>query len=301
MGQINKRIGNKFYTLFDLKAEGTVSFISGGKANLSFDIKELALTSGNIHQKIAESFIDAAKIGTLTVLKNNSLNYSKDGIYELSYEHLNSLYEEMMRISEDEDIDFPEYLTFSFVQIERDQYEYLDLPSEFPDDNKTLYIAVSFQNNDRVTIGDNNYFLINAKSGTTINQAKISSVDISRFQTEYVRNYLFNGSTDIVLNNYFSYTRKGQSLGNTQKSCYCIRDIEDLLNSHIEYNKFNIYLSEITDVAQLLMIYPYVKVNRSVYSKHFKNRRKQSTLILRPVDGNNNPIDDFNDMGTLYP
>ncbi len=301
MGKSNKRIGNKFYTLFDLKAEGRISFLSGGKANLLFDIKKLALMSGNIHQKIAESFIDAAKSGTLILLKNHSLNYCKNGIYELSYESLNLLYKEMIKISEDDTMDSPEYLTFSFVEIERSQYNYINLSTELPENDKVLYIAISFQNKNKITIGDNNYFLINAVHGTSLNQARINSTDILRFQSEYVRNYLFDGNKDIILNEYFSYIEKGQRLGNTQNNCYCMRDIEDLLNENMESYKFDIYLSEITDVAQLLMVYPNVKVNYAVYDKHFKNRRKQLTLIITPVEKESKLVTEFYDMGSLYP
>ncbi|HBV14979.1 hypothetical protein [Chryseobacterium carnipullorum] len=297
----DKRIGNKFFTLFDLKTEGIISFVSGGKANILFDIKKISRRAGNIHQKIAESFIKSAKSGTLTVLKNNNLNTSKDGVYKLSYEHLRALYNEMVRINEENGAVFPEYLTFSFVEIERDKFEYLDLSTEINEDNKTLYIALSFQDKDKKTIDNHNYLLINAVAGTNILDAKINDIDLLKYQNDYVEKYLFDGKKDMVLNKYFSYDNGKEKLGNTRSSSYYIRDIEDLLNSHMGYYMYNVYLSEITDVLQLLMIYPDIEVIPEVYKRHFKNRRKQLTLILRPANNDGEPVDDYNDMGTLYP
>lgn len=245
------RIGNKFYTLIE-----------------SYSLE------GNIHRAVAESFMQQARIGTLNTLINNNLNFNQNGVYEIDYSYLNLLYTLMTG-----DIT---YLRFSFVVIDKSNFP-LQLNPQISSENTLLYLAVSLQDDNHVTIGEHNYLVVNANLNEPINNLKITDSDFSNYQAFYQDSYLN------VLNTYFSYNGVE---GNTQYIDYHISDLEDILNNDYR-DKYQIHLSEITNIEELVQS-GNILINMNVYNRHFKDREKQLTLVFTSDD-------DFFDMGSLRP
>lgn len=247
------RVGNKFYTLF--RGEPL---------------------DGNIHKVIAKSFIDKARTGVLQFLEDNNLNFNEGGLYQVKYSLLQSIYLLMDSIG-------AKYLKFSFVEIDKSSYP-VTLTPHFSGNDELIYIVVSLQDRNEVTIEENNYLIINSNINLALEDLKISDYDLDVFQNNYRQNYLKK------LDQYFSYN---SNQGNTTAIYYYIGDLEDMLNNKCD--EYEIYLCEISNVLDIISTNGLEdELNEMVYERHFASRENQITLVAHSDDT-------YFDMGSLRP
>ncbi|MBV8324832.1 hypothetical protein [Chryseobacterium sp.] len=222
---------------------------------------------------IAESFITSAKNGMLQLLDLANLNFNKDGVYEVEYSVLESLLELMLDIK-------ATYLKFSLVEIDRRKYN-LNLNPHFNEDN-LIYLAVSLEDKNEVTIDEHNYLLFSTSD--QLNNLRISNSTLDLYKEAYLQKYL------PTLNKYFSNNNLGS---NTMTISYHIHDLENMI-SRIS-KKYLVYLCEISDVMAIIRANS-LKVSQLVYRTYYQFRIKQLTIVFYSVDDGK-----YYDMGSLYP
>ncbi|MET3035079.1 hypothetical protein ABXT08_03155 [Chryseobacterium sp. NRRL B-14859] len=224
-----------------------------------------------ISRIVAESFIDNGKKGVLPFMKSQNINFNFDGIYEVKHSLLESICQLMGEIQ-------ATYLTFTFVQINPlDSRLKLKPYSE----NKMMYMVASLQTQDKKTIDENNYLIINANQNLSLQDLKISNESLNGFKDFYLR----NGHK--VVTNYLGRN-------NTFYISYHIVDLIDTLSKDV-CDKFIINLCEISDVKKVIFENNLGdRFLQDQYKKYFEAREKQMTLVFSTDKG-------YYDMGSLYP
>lgn len=224
-----------------------------------------------ISRILAESFIDNAKKGVLPFMQNQNVNFNIGGIYAVKHSLLQDICEIMKEIK-------ATYLTFTFVQIDPQDTRLRLTPYS---ENRMMYMVASLQTQEKNTIDENNYLIINANQDLSLKDLKISDESLRELNDFYLN----NGHR--VLNNYL-----GRS--NTFYINYHIVDLIDTLSKD-RSDTFIINLCEISDVKKVIFENNLGdRFREDQYKKHFETHEKQMTLVFNTDQG-------YYDMGSLYP
>ncbi|MCD9618561.1 hypothetical protein [Chryseobacterium gleum] len=224
-----------------------------------------------ISRILAESFIDSARKGVLPFMQNQNVNFNLGGIYAVQHSLLQDICEIMKEIR-------ATYLTFTFVQIDPHDVRLRLTPYS---ENRMMYMVASLQTQEKNTIDENNYLIINANQDLTLKDLKISNESLRELNDFYLN----NGHR--VLNNYLGRN-------NTFYISYHIVDLIDTLSKD-RSDTFIINLCEISDVKKVIFENNLGdRFREDQYKKHFENHEKQMTLVFNTDQG-------YYDMGSLYP
>lgn len=224
-----------------------------------------------ISRILAESFIDSARKGVLPFMQNQNVNFNLGGIYAVQHSLLQDICEIMKEIR-------ATYLTFTFVQIDPQDVRLRLTPYS---ENRMMYMVASLQTQEKNTIDENNYLIINANQDLTLKDLKISNESLRELNDFYLN----NGHR--VLNNYLGRN-------NTFYISYHIVDLIDTLSKD-RSDTFIINLCEISDVKKVIFENNLGdRFREDQYKKHFETHEKQMTLVFNTDQG-------YYDMGSLYP
>lgn len=244
--------------------------IAHGPIGNKFDI----LTEGQefieVDHIVAESFISNSQKGMLQMMREKSLNFNANGIYEIKYPLLENLFKKMLQID-------AKYLKFSLVEINRKNHN-VYLQPNFEQDN-LIYFAVSLEDETERTIDGHNYLILNTDD--VLENLRISDETLTIYKAAYKNRYLNE------LNKYFPNNGKG----NTVTISYHFRDLANML-SHV-CDKYLIYLCEISDVMAVIK-QNNLRLSMVVYSTYYEFREKQLTMVAYSGER-------YFDMGSLYP
>ncbi len=225
----------------------------------------------SISEILAKSFINSAQKGVLQFMENQDVNFNVGGIYAVKHSLLKDICEIMQEIK-------ATYLTFTFVQIDPQDYRVRLTPYS---ENRMIYMVASLQTQGKNTIGENNYFIINANQELSLSELKISNGNLKGFKDLYLE----NGHR--VLTNYLGRN-------NTYYISYHIVDLIDTLSKDVS-DTFIINLCEISDVKKVIFENNLGdRFLEDQYKKHFETHEKQMTLVFSTEKG-------YYDMGSLYP
>lgn len=224
-----------------------------------------------ISRILAESFIDSARKGVLPFMQNQNVNFNLGGIYAVQHSLLQDICEIMKEIR-------ATYLTFTFVQIDPQDARLRLTPYS---ENRMMYMVASLQTQEKNTIDENNYLIINANQDLSLKDLKISDESLRELNDFYLK----NGHR--VLNNYLGRN-------NTFYISYHIVDLIDTLSKD-RSDTFIINLCEISDVKKVIFENNLGdRFREDQYKKHFETHEKQMTLVFNTDQG-------YYDMGSLYP
>lgn len=232
----------------------------------------------DIDREVAESFISSANAhnGLLPFLQAKNVDFNKRGIYKLKYSLLRDIFGLMESIG-------AEYLNFNFVEIDP-KHAKLDLESVAGTDSM-IYMVASLKRNEGDYFEDQHYLLINAKDSQ-----KLSDLNITDQEKCPLENKFLNKSYGIFKEYFMDVDGK-----NTQSIDYHIEDLRKTLEKEDgNCNAFNVYLCQISNVAEVIKDIIPTAHPSSTYDTHFKNREKQTTLVF--YSGT-----DYYDMGSLRP
>lgn len=224
-----------------------------------------------ISRILAESFIDNAKKGVLPFMQSQNVNFNIGGIYAVKHSLLQDICKIMKEIK-------ATYLTFTFVQIDPQDTRLRLTPYS---ENRMMYMAASLQTQEKNTIDENNYLIINANQDFSLKDLKISDESLRELNDFYLK----NGHQ--VLTNYLGRD-------NTLYISYHIVDLIDTLSKD-RSDTFIINLCEISDVKKVIFENNLGdRFREEQYKKHFETHEKQMTLVFNTDEG-------YYDMGSLYP
>lgn len=249
---------------------GTMTYAEGPIGNKFENLLEGQELIG-IAAALAESFINKAKKDMLPFMRSHDLNFNKEGIYEVSYSLLDNV-RELMEENE------ATYLTFTFVEISPNNPRLQVTPYS---EAGMIYMIASLQTQDKTTIGEHNYLIINANQQLSLKDLKISNKDFEDLKITYKEH------GRLIMDAYF----RGKT--NTLSISYHIVDLIDTLHKE-SCNKFIVNLSTISDVKKLVAKERLGTIKEAQYRAHFESHLDQMTLVFK---GNNN----YYDMGSLYP